>query len=408
MAALAAWGLDPLLRPLDEEQDRTLAAWIRGLSWAVAAAFGIIVPLAYVTLLLMQDRDPVIVNRVSISLMAVVSFAVLLAASLAWLVARRKEFARPATLGWLAVALIFIDVASLGAYMDTGQVDPSAAFEHDEIAGYLASQPGSYRIDSRTQIEDLWQPDTALLYGLEDVGGLSNPLLLADVDRYWQALGSRSTRLYDLLNVRYVLGKKDVVLDWDKFALVYDGDPDLNVYENRRSLPRAFIVPEFQIAATHEAALEAIGVEGFDPTVTAVIEGAAADLAAGGAIRAVTALASGPGHRAEPPVVSHECGCSRTGFREPGVVSRLAGVHRRPPCRRAAACGLPVPGRERASRRAPGGIAFCTGPVASWLAACRGRDARHHRWRRTDCDFSEETWRLMHPSTATQRTSAAF
>ena len=245
------------------------------------------------TLLLMQDRDPVVVNRVSISLMAVVSFAVLLGASVAWLVARRKEFGKPATLGWLAIALIFIDVASLGAYMDTGQVDPSATFEHDEIAGYLASQPGPYRIDSRTQIEDLWQPDTALLYGLEDVGGLSNPLLLADVDRYWQALGSRSTPLYDLLNVRYVLGKKDVVLDWDKFALVYDGDPDLNVYENRRSLPRAFIVPEFQIAATHEAALEAIGVEGFDPTVTAVIEGAGADLAAGG-VGAVSDLSTGP------------------------------------------------------------------------------------------------------------------
>ncbi len=145
----------------------------------------------------------------------------------------------------------------------------------------------------------MWQPDTALLYGLEEVGGLTNPLLLADVDRYWQALGSRSTPLYDLLNVRYVLGKKDVVLDWDKFGLVYDGDPELNVYENRRALPRTFIVPAVQLVASHEAALEAIGAGNFDPTATAIIEGPA-DLAAGGVIAsaagagAVTDLRTGP------------------------------------------------------------------------------------------------------------------
>ena len=299
LASLAAWGLDALLRPLDEADGRTIAAWTRGLAWAAGATFGIILPLAYVALLLVQSQDAAIVGRVSVALIGVVSFAVLLGASLAWLSARRKEFGRPATLGWLALALIFFDVASLGAYVDTGQVDPSATFEHDEIAAFLAGQPGPFRIDSRTQIEDLWQPDTAMLYGLEEVGGLSNPLLLADVDRYWQALGSRSTPLYDLLNVRYVLGRKDVVLDWEKFALAYDGDPDLNVYENRRAYPRAFIVPAFELAASHEAALDAISVAGFDPAAIAVIEGAAADRAAGPDLQAggtgtVTGLQAGP------------------------------------------------------------------------------------------------------------------
>jgi len=299
LAALAAWGLHALLRPLDEEDSRTVAAWTRGLAWAVGMTFGIVLPLAYATLLLVQGQDAAIVSRVSVALIGIVSFAVLLAASLAWLIARRKEFGRPATLGWLALALIFFDVASLGAYVDVGQVDPSATFEQEGIAAFLASQPGPFRIDSRTQIEDLWQPDTAVLYGLEEVGGLSNPLLLADVDRYWQALCSRSTPLYDLLNVRYVLGRKDVVLDWEKFALAYDGDPDLNVYENRRVLPRAFIVPAVQLVASHEAALEAIRAAGFDPTATAVVEGGAADGAAGpdliaGGTGEVTGLQTGP------------------------------------------------------------------------------------------------------------------
>jgi hypothetical protein len=221
----------------------------------------------------MQDRDGPIVTRVSITLIAVVSFAVLLAASVAWLAARRWRVGRAATLGWLAVSLIFIDVASLGAYQDLGEQNPAAAFEQGPIAAFLTSQPGPFRIDSRTQIEALWQPDTAMLYGLEDVNGVANPLVLADFERYWQSLGSRSARLYDLLNVRYVLGKKDVVLDWDKFALAFDGDPDLNVYENRNALPRAFIVPTAQFQPTADLALQAITQPGFDPSQTVVIEG---------------------------------------------------------------------------------------------------------------------------------------
>ena len=146
------------------------------------------------------------------------------------------------------------------------------SFEQPAIAGFLAGQSGPFRIDSRTQIESLWQPDTALLYGLEDVGGIANPLTLADTTRYWENMGSRSSPLYDLLNVRYVIAKKDVTLDWDKFALAFDGDPKLNVYENRRALPRAFVAGQIRPVASHEDAWNAIHASDFDPATTAVVE----------------------------------------------------------------------------------------------------------------------------------------
>lgn len=273
LSALAAFGLDALLRPLSPAGERILARSARAGGWAVAAVLFIGTPLAYLALLLMQDRDSAVVTRMSITLLAVVSFALLLAASVAWLAARRWRLGRPVTLAWLAVALIFVDVASLGAYQDMGEQNPSAAFEQGPITAFLTAQDGPFRIDTRTQIDALWQPDTAMLYGLEDVNGIVNPLVLADVERYWQALGSRSTALYDLLNVRYVLGKKDVVLDWDKFALAFDGDPDLNVYENRSALPRAFIAPTLQFQPTADLALQAITQPGFDSRQTVVIEG---------------------------------------------------------------------------------------------------------------------------------------
>ena len=295
LAALAAIGLDAALRPLEGAARAAFEKVWRIVAYATAAVLAIGVPLAYVALLLVQDREPAIELRVSITLIAVLSFAGLLLASLLWLSARRGNWARATTLGWLAAGLVLLDLASLGAYQDLGGKNPSLGFEQPAIAGYLAGQAGRlYRIDTRTDIESLWQPDTALLYGFEDVGGVANPLALADATRYWENLSSRSSRLYDLLNVRYVIAKKDVTLDWDKFALAFDGDPQLNVYENRRALPRVFFASQIQPAASHEDAWNAIHAPDFDPATTAVVEGASALTSASASRGEVTEIASAP------------------------------------------------------------------------------------------------------------------
>ena len=280
LAALAAFGLEAILRPLEAHAAAFERFW-RGVGRAVAAVWAVAVPLGYLALLLTQDREPAIISRVSIALIAILSFAGLLAASFLWLTARRGAWAQPLTLGWLAVGLIYGDLASLAAHQDVGNQDPSLSYRQPAIAGFLAQQPGPFRIDTKTGIEREWQADTALLYGLEDVDGVANPLLLADAGRYWDNLGSRSTPLYDLLNIRYVIARKDVPLDWSKFALAFDGDAKLNVYENKNALPRAFLVPQAQPAADHAAAWTAIHAAGFDPRVTAVVEGAS-NLPAGG------------------------------------------------------------------------------------------------------------------------------
>jgi hypothetical protein len=295
LAALAAIGLDAVLRPLEGMARAAFEKVWRIVACATAAVLAISVPLAYVALLLVQDREPAIELRVSITLIAVLSFAGLLLASLLWLSARRGNWVRATTLGWLAAALVLLDLASLGAYQDLGGTNPSLGFAQPAVAGYLAGQAGGpYRIDTRTDIDSLWQPDTALLYGFEDVGGVANPLALADAARYWENLGSRSSRLYDLLNIRYVIAKKDVTLDWDKFALAFDGDPQLNVYENRRNLPRAFFASQIQPATSHEDAWSAIHASDFDPATTAVVEGVSASTLASTSSGQVTEIASAP------------------------------------------------------------------------------------------------------------------
>ncbi len=281
LAALAAFGLEAILRPLESAASAAFERLWRGIGRAVAAVWAVAVPLGYLALLLTQDREPAIISRVSITLIALLSFAGLLAASFLWLTARRGAWAQPLTLGWLAVGLIYGDLASLAAHQDVGNQDPSLSYRQPAIAGFLAQQPGPFRIDTKTGIEQEWQPDTALLYGLEDIDGIANPLLLADAGRYWDNLGSRSTPLYDLLNIRYVIARKDAPLDWSKFVLAFDGDAKLNVYENKNALPRAFLVPQTQPVTDHETAWTAIHAAGFDPHGAAVVEGAS-NLPAGG------------------------------------------------------------------------------------------------------------------------------
>ncbi len=275
LAALAALGLDTLLHPRPADSSGSPPAALRPILrsltwvWGGACLFGL--PAGYYALLVSQDKDPVIFNRVAAALNGLVWFILLLAASLVLL--RFRHRLSGAAFGWLAVALIALDLFSMGAYLDLGDRDPTFGFDHPAAIAFLKSDPSLYRIDTRTGIWHLWQPDTSLLHDIGDVWGVVNPLTLADYNRYWEGMGSRSSALYDFLNAKYVVGSKDVPLDWDKFAPVFDGDPDLNIYLNRRALPRALLVHRALAVADHESAWQAIHQPGFDPATTVVVEG---------------------------------------------------------------------------------------------------------------------------------------
>jgi hypothetical protein len=273
LAALAAMGLDRLLAPLDRRRRRVFEAAWRGLLWLSGAALLVGGAWAYLVIYQAQDRDPTLFWRVSAAGSGVILALVVLGACLAWLSARRAGRLPRKALGWLAVGLVFLDLASVGTYTDLGQRPPTAGFDHPQVVAFLQSDPGLFRIDSRTDVWGVWQPNLALLAGLYDVGGVDNPLVVADVARYWEGTGGRSTRLYDLLGVRYLLGSKEVVLDWTKFSLAFDGDPALNVYRNETVLPRAFMVYQAVVAADHQDAWTRIHQDDFDPTTTVVLEG---------------------------------------------------------------------------------------------------------------------------------------
>ncbi len=272
LSALAAFGFDALLHALPHASEMAFKRIVRAAPWVfllIALPAG---ATAYAILILGQGQDAALFARIGNATNALAFFILLFALSLALIVARGTRFFQRGAWATLALTLIFFDLFSLGAYVDISTDDPTRVFDHPDAVAFLKSDGSFYRVDPReTGVDSAWQPDTSILYGIFDVNG-DNPLVLADFDRYWQSLGSRSSPLYDLLNVKYLIGRKNVPLDREKFRLAFDGDPAFNIFENTRVLPRAFVVFDRRVVADHNAALDAIHAPDFDPAQMVVLE----------------------------------------------------------------------------------------------------------------------------------------
>lgn len=238
---------------------------------------GVVMPLAYFSLLVTQSDETAFL-RASVAALALTfatffwlgAWAILAMYWSGWLSKRGLAFA--------LVGLLFFDLAATGAYTDISPSDPTSNFAHPAIVDFLHNDPEPMRIDTLTEIDDLWQPDAAALHGLQDVGGIANPLVLEDWRTFWAALGGRQTALYDLLNVKYVLVKDGTPLPEGKFALALDAPGPLALYRNLTPLPRAWLVHETQTVDSLTQAIVAMQKPTFDPRRQAIINSDASSL----------------------------------------------------------------------------------------------------------------------------------
>jgi hypothetical protein len=261
---------------------------LRGLVLVLAGGALVAAPLFYYAALTSQDKDPAILRR-ALAASDATNLALLFLALVLLLLWRWRRRAAP----WLApaaVALLWLDLAAASAGFNPTTEDVLRGYRHDEIVAFLRARAEDWRIDSRTGIADVVQPDLALLHGLEDVGGIFNPLQLRAFDRYWEGLGSRSASGYDLLSTRYVIARRDAPLD-PKFSRVFEGPAGLAVFENARAVPRAFVAPTARALPEQEIAQQ-LRDPGFDPRSAVLLDpGASADAAgAGGAVERLDRL----------------------------------------------------------------------------------------------------------------------
>jgi hypothetical protein len=271
IAVLAAVGVDLLI---GYGQDALAGAggihWRDLLRRGAQIWFAIILPLGYFVLFLTQENETAFL-RASVALLALFFAALWWLATWAIIAGLRAGWWSGMTTALLLIVLLFLDLSSAGAYTDISPVDPTLGFDHPAIVDFLHADADRFRIDTRTDIQDVWQPDSAALYNLEDVGGIVNPLALRQWQAQWDATEGRATRAYDMLNVKYVIVRDGTALPAGKFELAFDAEGELSVYRNHDFMPRAWVVHEARLASDVENALAQLQAPDFDPLTTVLL-----------------------------------------------------------------------------------------------------------------------------------------
>lgn len=276
-AWLAAVGVDAAREATDEATRRALGRVVRWTGFVLLGLlFGALPPFVFF-LAVGQGQRGAMIPRLTAIVDGLLLAALLLGGTVLLLGLRAASRLDGRWFAVLAVLWVAFDLLTIGFDVEGGGADPVANYRRDGVVAVLRADPDPFfRIDSETGVWEVWQPAAGLYHRLADVRGVDNPLMLADVQRYWAELGGRDGVPYDLLNVRYVLGKPDVRLEPEKFERVYT-DELIAVYRNRQALPRAWVVPFAEIVPSHEAAFAAVHRPGFDPRRTVIVEEGSAE-----------------------------------------------------------------------------------------------------------------------------------
>ncbi len=267
LAGLAGFGLDALVAGLrtGERERRNILWWLVGLlSALVVVAVGIL-PTFYRDLLVnqfSQKRLPEAINDLGMLLIWLGALAgVVLAAY-----TRRM---RPLVAGGAMLLLTALDLFSPNARFNPTTQDILAGYKNFDTISFLSKSTQNdatnlpQRIDSDTDVREIWQPSTALLAGalrepLYDTGGVFNPLTLDRYNFLWgDAMSHQDTPLYDLFGASFQVVSSTTATT----STLHAGQPKwslverqgmFDIWKNANALPRVFLVHEARIETDPE------------------------------------------------------------------------------------------------------------------------------------------------------------
>jgi hypothetical protein len=186
--------------------------------------------------------------------------ALLLAASLLWLLIWRWSRGHWLLGTVLALALILFDLITVNSGPNVQQRKIENQYRASGVIRELKTQPGPFRVHNEFRLPG----NHGLAFGLEDTWGAS-PLRLASYERLFAV--APSERVWELLNVGYLVTWLD---DIDApSSLLYQqpakkGEVDY-VHQLEAEHPRAWTVYQVEILSDEESVLERLAEPGFDP-----------------------------------------------------------------------------------------------------------------------------------------------
>ncbi|MCP4418158.1 MAG: YfhO family protein [Chloroflexi bacterium] len=277
LAMLAAFGLDELLelqRPQSNEREKQLTSFSSVSSAAKIWLGGTAVLLIIFGVWLSGQASQLgAVRPEKVGQMETAVFTFALLAGGSWLLL--AAFVR----GWLAgkwlvgaaVLLLAVDLIGLGRTVEIEPNDPTLGFAAESPAlDFIQEDDSFFRVEVDSQH---WQPSLSQIERLYDIGGVFNPLQLANYSVYNGSLGYRGSPLYNLLGAKYVVASKGPPPGDTSFLIpVFEDDPQVTVYLNTLALPRILLLHEAVIVADKDAAFTAVHDPNFDPRQTIILE----------------------------------------------------------------------------------------------------------------------------------------
>ena len=190
-----------------------------------------------------------------------------------------------AALAALLIGLVGFDLLTYAPGYNTYVRLEALRFE-SEVADVMLADKGQWRMMAPDEPAPMFPPNSAALYGLNDVQGAES-LHLARYEEFWAAADpalaeggyfnvvfrpqSYSSAQADLLNVKYVTTWSPLSEDKiaDKLEPVYE--EEMAVYLNGAALPRAFVVARAEVMPAEEMPAR-IAERGFDPRLAVLLE----------------------------------------------------------------------------------------------------------------------------------------
>jgi hypothetical protein len=261
VSVLAGHGALALVQPLPPRVRKGFRRFVRGLAWVGGAFLGLTALWYFGYLRGLQQGTEVNVFEGVLRHHVLLLFC--LGGSIVLFALRLTGRARRGWLMFLALGLIWLNLFTVNWQFNLA--DPGGAegpFRETGMVAFLKEQPGTFRISSAGLLPG--GASAGIVYELEDITA-NTPLQLETFRQFEERVGS--WRLWQLLNVEYVLSRRD--LDGPGLERVYE-EGEVKVYRVGDPLPRAWVVNQ-AVVANDARALDLLNAEDFDPREAAIL-----------------------------------------------------------------------------------------------------------------------------------------
>lgn len=159
------------------------------------------------------------------------------------------------------IVILFVDLFIYGYQFNAGEIKPGDVYKRSQIIQFLEEklQEEVFRFSASTSIIN---PNAPLLYKLYSINGEAG-MFLKDYQDFLETVNHLNINRLSLLNIKYIILQEEI--EYKDLIKIKEFKDEGIVYQNKKFLPRAFIVKNYKIIKDKKEILKLIDREDFNP-----------------------------------------------------------------------------------------------------------------------------------------------